>query len=117
MSLTLSALVVLRDEVLGGARDAVLVRPAVDDGQLLEVAVSGRRAGGGPLERRRLPVVGLGLGAVLQAPEEVEDERDLREGQSPREVRRHLVVVEHRLGERVGRAAVGQPARHPGEAR
>src|SRR6266567_4184175 len=65
-------------EVLVGAGHAVLVRAAVDHRLGQEVAVSGRR-GRRPLERRRVPRVDAAGLAPLDAAEEVEDERQLRQ--------------------------------------
>src|ERR687898_2414753 len=58
------ARLVLRDEVLLGARHVVVVGPAVDDRQLLaEIAVAGRRLGRLPFERRGAPGIAAGLPA------------------------------------------------------
>src|SRR5512142_2305286 len=70
-------------EVGGGARHAVLVRPAIDHRFGEEVAVSGRRRRR-PFERRGVPRVLVGEGAPLDAAEEVEDERQLEEAERPR---------------------------------
>src|SRR4029079_9226349 len=72
----------LRREVLGRARNAVLVRPAVRFWGRCEITVRGRRRRR-PLECRGLPRILPGLLPLPDAPEEIEDERNLEEGHDP----------------------------------
>src|SRR5438094_3096172 len=69
---------VLRNEILGGARNAVVVSPAIDHRQRrAEIAVLRRRFGGLPFERGRAPRIAARRLAVEIAPDEVVQERDL----------------------------------------
>src|SRR5262245_56630409 len=70
---------VLRHEVIHASGHAVLIGPAIDDRQLrTPVAVLRRRVRRKPLDRRRAPGVAARRLAVLQAPEQVEQEDRLR---------------------------------------
>src|SRR5262249_32710911 len=73
----------LRREVFGGARHAVLVCAAIDDGLGHEIAVARRRRRR-PLERRRFPRIPIDERAPLDAREEVDDEGNLEQAQPPR---------------------------------
>src|SRR5580765_3320299 len=73
-----SGRLVLRPVVLLASRNAVLVRAAVDLGQLGPVAV-GRRRVGGPIQRVRTPRVFLGLRPADDAGDEVVEEHELEQ--------------------------------------
>src|SRR6266508_3464749 len=69
---------VLRDEVVLGTRHAVIVRPAIDHGQLLApVAMPRRGFGCLPLQRGGMPRIAAGRLALGQAPNQVEQEHHL----------------------------------------
>ena len=70
---------VLRGEVFGFAGHAVLVGATVDFRDLGEIAV-GRRRWRLPFERGRIPrIIRLNLWPIVDAPKEINDERDLRQ--------------------------------------
>src|ERR1700730_904104 len=69
---------VLRQEVLRGARHTVIVSPAVDDRQLPPpVAVPGRGLRCLPLQRGGLPGIAAGKLAFVKARYQIEKEHDL----------------------------------------
>src|SRR4051812_49008531 len=73
---------ILHREVLGRARQAVIVRTAISDWLFDEVAMRRRRRRE-PLEGGRLPRIVTHFLAVPDAPEEIDDERNLREAHDP----------------------------------
>ena len=69
---------ILRQEIRVRARYAVIVCPAVDDGQgRTPVAVVRRRVRCLPLQSRRAPRIVTRFFAVPQAPDDVDDKDDL----------------------------------------
>ena len=85
----------LRGEIVRVTRDAVFVRTAISDWRLNEVAVR-RHVRARPLHRRRLPrVVALSLASLEDAQGEIDDERDLRDGQNPDKGRHDVVEIDH----------------------
>ena len=106
-------LLVLWQEVLRATGHAVFVRPVVHLRRHLEIAVrERRRRRRRPLERGGLPRVRSHWLALEDAPEEIEDERNLEQHQPPGRVRHELVPVQHGLRVRVLHAAVIEPAVH-----
>ena len=74
---------VLRREIAALAGDAVLIRAAHNLQRLVEVAMR-RRGGRLPLQRGRIPrVVRSDFLAPVDAPEEIDDEWNLRQTQGP----------------------------------
>src|SRR5688572_24305480 len=114
---------VLRSEILVVTGHAVFVRAAMDLDMFVEVAVR-RWRGRLPFERGRFPwVVAIHFATALDAPEEVDDEWNLRHAQKPRGVRDVYIHVDHclrktdhplRIG--VSGATVPHAAVHAGEA-
>src|SRR5215831_8841429 len=72
----------LGQPVLGRLRGAVLVGPAIDGGQRGPPVEVGRRRGRRPLQGVGVPRIDGGLLAREQAPEEVDDERDLGQAET-----------------------------------
>src|SRR5262245_7332899 len=77
----------LGQEIFAGIRDAVLVRTAVDGRDRRAPVQVRRRRGGRPLERGRVPRVQRSLRSREERPEEVDDERDLRDPEEDGTVR------------------------------
>src|SRR6187431_667389 len=69
--------IVLHDVVPRRAGHAVFVGPMMHDRILVEVLERWRRTGG-PLERGRMPRIGRGLGTAGPAPDQIQDEQELR---------------------------------------
>src|SRR5580700_4254507 len=67
----------LHYKIAWGARNAVFVRTVVDHGNVAAEIVVGRRSGGSPLERRRLPGIVGGFFTELHAPEKIEEKNQL----------------------------------------
>src|SRR5262249_17387421 len=75
---------ILRREITRLSRNTVLVRTAMPLRRLGEIAVW-RRRGRLPLQRGRPPrVVGMSFFSAADAPEEIDDERNLRQRQAHR---------------------------------
>src|ERR1700680_4642250 len=75
---------VLRREVGRCARHAEFIRSAVHARKMPAEIVGRRRRGGGPFERRRVPGIVGRLLTLLQAPEEIDEEENLRKGRDER---------------------------------
>src|ERR1035437_8485372 len=73
---------ILHGEILTAPGQAVLVRSAVSHRWLHEITV-GRRRRRQPFQGGRLPRVIVHFLAVFDAPEEIDDERDLRDAHGP----------------------------------
>ncbi len=109
--------IVLRDEIFRRTRHAVVIGPAIDDRHLLApVAVRRRRCRRLPFEGCRAPRISARILAVAQAPEQVEQEYQLREADDQRGhadegvERMHGVGNECRLAEfRVASRHTDQP--------
>src|SRR5438874_5667043 len=74
---------ILHREVAFATRQAVFVRAAICDWRGEEISVRRRRRRS-PFERRRFPRIVVHFFAVPDAPEEIDDERNLSEAHDPR---------------------------------
>src|SRR3970282_343119 len=105
--------VILRNEILIRARHAVVIRPAVDDGELRPpIPVHGGRIRRLPLERRRAPRIRVGCLAFQQAVDDVDEEDELRRRDEDRGDRDSCVDVVRGLRDEVGLAVRIGTARH-----
>src|SRR6266536_6504351 len=81
---------ILHGEVAFATGQAVFVRAAICNWRSEEIAVRWRRRRS-PFERRRFPRIVVHFFAVLDAPKEIDDERNLSEPHDPRCPRDWLV--------------------------
>src|SRR4029077_12121323 len=84
---------ILHREISSVAGQAVFVWPAIRHWRSHEISMRRRRRRG-PLQRGGFPWIVVDFFAVLDAPEEVDDERNLRQTHDPRCPRDRLVPLE-----------------------
>src|ERR1700735_181181 len=91
---------ILRDEILSISRDAEFIWTAIHAGIMAAEIIDGRRRVRDPFESRSIPRILAGDRAVLQAPEKVEEENELRSRCDKRGVgHEHMYGLEHsRIG-------------------
>src|SRR5437867_1778294 len=73
---------VLHRVIAFAAWETVFIRPAISDGYMNKISVRRRRRRS-PLQSRRFPRIVVHFFAVPDAPEEINDERDLGETHDP----------------------------------
>src|SRR5712671_2504623 len=103
---------VLGEKILVLTGHTVLVGPAIDFRNLEEIPMWWR-SWGGPFEGRGLPRIDAGhLAPGEKGPEEVHDEEELNDRQTPRRMGHYLVQIKDVLGVEIRSATVVQAARH-----
>src|SRR5438045_9494826 len=91
---------VLHGEIFSGAGQAVFVRSAISNRGGDEVSMRWRRRRS-PLQSGRLPRIVVHFFTVVNAPEKIDDERNLRESYDPRRPRDASVPLKTRKAQYV----------------
>src|SRR5579872_2125111 len=106
---------ILRREILGRTRHAVFVGPAIDGRIMASKIVVRHRRAHLPFKCRRAPWISLRLLTVLNVPEEIEIEEQLRRGRYEcRDTDEYIYGLEARqIMNRVGEGVASRIARIP----